>query len=420
MIENLECRRFRNRIDAFIDNELSTSEREEMLRHAQQCPECGQLLKEYQDMLGMLQKMDEDTVIPPEAAQAWRSAVRDEAEHTRRSTSRGWLRALGSMAAAFIVLIGVTGLYRSGFEPSAYRSDSYVYSSSSANHTLDAGYMLEAAEYDTLAMAEDSASVKARTTVLESDGAIVGESGETAQISADPQERKPIIIRSATRSMQSTAFDADSAAIDTLVRDYEGWYSYRSLTGKAYSEGGSGRMLELSMRIPTDTMDDFLTDLKQIGATIRMTDSSEDMSVYYYDTEARLEGLRAQHARLTELITDAADLADLISLEDKLYEVQSEIDSLEGNLRDLSSRAQYSSISVTLCEVQEYDEPEYVEETFAERIKNGLFDSIEWVKGFLEDMVVAAVAFSPTLLVLIPVCVIVWLIVRSIRRRRHR
>ena len=50
MIENLECRRFRNRIDAFIDNELSTSEREEMLRHAQSCPECGKLLKEYQDM----------------------------------------------------------------------------------------------------------------------------------------------------------------------------------------------------------------------------------------------------------------------------------------------------------------------------------------------------------------------------------
>ena len=68
MIENLECRRFRNRIDAFIDNELSTSEREEMLRHAQQCPECGKLLREYQDMLSLMQKMDEETVIPPEAA----------------------------------------------------------------------------------------------------------------------------------------------------------------------------------------------------------------------------------------------------------------------------------------------------------------------------------------------------------------
>jgi len=117
VIENLECRRLRNRIDAFIDNELSTSEREEMLRHAKQCPECGKLLNEYQDMLSLMQKMDEETVIPPEAAQAWRSAVRDEAEHTRRSASRGWTRALGSVAAAFIVLLGVTGLYRSGYNP---------------------------------------------------------------------------------------------------------------------------------------------------------------------------------------------------------------------------------------------------------------------------------------------------------------
>ena len=99
--------------------------------------------------------------------------------------------------------------------------------------------------------------------------------------------------------------------------------------------------------------------------------------------------------------------------------MQFEIDYLEGALRDLGSRAQYSDISVTLSEVREYTEPEYVEETLPERIKNGFFDSIDWVKGFLEDMVVATVAFSPTLVVLIPAGVIVWLIVRSVKKRRH-
>lgn len=417
MIENLECRRFRNRIDAFIDNELSPSERDEMLRHAESCPECGKLLKEYQDMLFMLQKMDEETVIPQEAAQAWRSAVRDEAEHTRRSANRGWLRALGTVAAAFVVLIGVTGLYRNGYNPTSYKNAGYDGGSYNYAVTEDyyaeEGVMLTSAGFDTLA----AESASARNAVIESDGAVAG-GGDIAQKTADTQERRPVIIRSATRSMQSTAFDADSAAIDTLVRDYEGWYSYRSLSGKAYAEGGSGRTMDLSIRVPTETMDDFLTDLKQIGSTVRMTDSSEDVSSEYYDTQTRLDALYAQHARLTELIAGAEDLEDLITLEDKLYDVQFEIDYLEGALRDLSSRAQYSDISVTLSEVREYTEPEYVEETLPERIKNGFLDSIDWVKGFLADMLVAAAAFSPTLVVIIPAGVIVWLVVRAVRKRR--
>lgn len=420
MIENLECRRFRNRIDAFIDNELSTSEREEMLRHAQQCPECGKLLREYQDILSLMQKMDEETVIPPEAAQAWRSAVRDEAEHTRRSASRGWMRALGTVAAAFVVLLGVTGLYRSGYAPSLIhqKNDGTYFTVSETGYYADAanGAIMLGAAVEDAAVEETMTVANTARTIVESDGA--AETG-IAQKTSTAQERKPVIIRSATRSMQSTAFDEDSASVDMLVRDYEGWFAYRALSGKAYDEGGTGRTLDLSIRIPTETMDDFLTDLKQIGATIRMTDSSEDVSSRYYDTETRLQALRSQHERLTELITDAADLADLISLEDKLYEVQSEIDSLEGSLRDMSSRAQYSDITVSLSEVREYSEPEYIEETLPERIKNGFRDSIEWVKGFLQDMIVAAVAFSPALLVIVPAALIIWLIVRSVRRRRR-
>ena len=216
MIENLECRRFRNRIDAFIDNELSTSEREEMLRHAQSCPECGKLLKEYQDMISLMPKIDEETVIPTEAAQAWRSAVRDEAEHTRRSANRGWLRALGTVAAAFVVLIGVTGLYRSGYNPASYKNAGY----DGANYAMTGDYYAEESGVMLTAAYDSSASNASapRTAMIEADGAVAG-SGETIQQTSDTAERKPVIIRSAMRSMQTTSFDEDSAAIDTLVRD---------------------------------------------------------------------------------------------------------------------------------------------------------------------------------------------------------
>lgn len=418
MVENLECRRFRNRLDAFMDNELSASEREEMLRHARACSECDRILKEYQDMLGLLATIDEDIVVPPEVAQGWRSAVRDEAERDRKHSGRGWIRALSSMAAAFVLLLGMTGLYRSGFNPAAGSTIGVQNVQYAAGREETEVYSDEAAQDDSFeTVAMDSG--RARTRVIESDGAAETGDVQTTQ-QEDEQSHKLVVIRSATRTMESTVFEADSIAIDTLVGDYGGWFGYRALSGKSFTEGGSGRTAELSVRIPTETMDDFLTDLKQIGATVYMTDSADDVSSVYYDRQGRLDALYAQRARLTELIAQAADLADMIELEDKLYEVQSEIDILEGEQRDTISRAQYSRISITLTEVQEYSEPETTDRSLSARISKGFADSIRYVKTFLQDMLVAVVTFSPALVVIIPMILIVCLLVRSIRRRRNR
>lgn len=427
MIENLECRRFRNRIDAFVDNELSSSEKEEMLRHAEQCPECGKLLKEYRDMLDTLRIMDEDIQIPTEAAQAWRSAVRDEAEHTRRIASRGWIRALSTVAAVFVVLLGVTSLYRRGYHPNAAGNVTtgaaydYHYDTDTMEMEADALYATSPAS-ETYDYGSGSRSVteegQSRSMVLESDGVVTAAGAGIAQESS--AEVKPIILRSATRRMETVSFDEDSASIDVLVSDYQGWFASRSLYGKPFGEGGSGRTLDLSIRIPTETMDDFLLDLKQIGTTVRITDLSEDVSLQYYDYETRLNALRAQHERLMELITDAADLSDLIDLEEKLYDVQAQIDFIEGTLRDLDSRVQYAEISVTLEEVREYTEPDVSEQTLVQRIHDGFYSSIRWIKQFLQDMLVAIATFSPSLVVIVPAIVILWLIIRALRKRHKR
>lgn len=433
MIENLECRRFRNRIDAFVDGELTPSEREEMRRHAETCPECGKLLSEYQNMLEMLSELDEGLEIPPEAAQAWRSGVRDECEQRRSRKGKGWIKAAASIAAALVVLLGVTSLYRNGLMPvsDAFRKGNESTGTGNALYQYEDGYQSEgtsAAGFNGVAapMAAapqtdaDYASTaeKARGVRVESDGAAddaVSGATDTTQAA-----RQPVILRSASRSLESTLFDADLESITTLTEESDGWFETRSVSGQTFSEGGTGRKATLTARVPTGQLDEYLDALKGIGSTVRYSDTAEDVSVQYYDSQTRLSALRAQYERLTELITDAADLSDLVALEDKLYEVQYEIDSLEGQLRDIESRAGYSSVTITLSEVREYTEPPIINPSMKERLANGFAQSLEWLKGFLQDMLVAVVAFSPALVVVIPAVIILWLIIRGVRRKRRR
>ena len=421
MVENLECRRFRNRIDAYLDNELSASEREEMQRHAGTCPECGQLLKEYEDMRAMLADLDRDMDIPPEAAQAWRSSVRDECERRRASSRFGWTKAVVSVAAAVAVLVGATVVFRNGMErPASYKS---------ARNT---SYMAGSASYDDydlefeapLAMAATSmdaggganATASARKTILESDGPV----DPSAVSDSATAMRKPVILRSASRTVQSTEFESAVERLEALVNGSSAWFEYRSVSGSTFADGGLGRTLSATVRVPSEGLDAFLASLTDVGAVTAATDRAEDVSDRYYDTQTRLSTLRAEYERLTDLVTDAADLSDLLLLEDKMYDVQYQIDAIEGELSGLDSRANYSSVSITLDEVREYVEPVVVDPTLGERIAKGFADSIAWVRDFLQDMLVAVVAFSPALVVIIPAVLIIWLVVRSIRRKHRK
>ena len=421
MVENLECRRFRNRIDAYLDNELSASEREEMQRHAGTCPECGQLLKEYEDMRAMLAVLDEDVYIPSEAAQAWRSSVRDECERRRASRRFGWTKAVVSIAAALAVLVGVTAVFRSGISPAATKSTRRDYSAGLGAYDaydtdFDESYLTSLASAADTGYGATTSDTSARGALLETDGAVA----QTASSDTASSVRKPIIVRSASRTVQSKEFDLALERLEAFAAQYSAWFEYRSVSGSTFADGGNGRTLTATVRVPVENLDAFLASMAEVGAVTYSTDRAEDVSSHYYDTQTRLATLRAEYERLTDLVTDAADLSDLLLLEDKMYEVQYQIDAYEGELAGIDSRANFSSVSVTLQEVREYVEPVVIDPTLGERIAAGFSDSIDWVCRFFQDMLVAVVAFSPVLIVIIPAAVIIWLVVRSIRKKHRK
>lgn len=82
------------------------------------------------------------------------------------------------------------------------------------------------------------------------------------------------------------------------------------------------------------------------------SESSENVSQQYYDTQARLKAQRTKQERLLSLLEKADSMETIVALEDALSEVEYEIESLSTSLNEYDSLISYSTIELTLDEVK--------------------------------------------------------------------
>jgi chromosome segregation ATPase len=263
--------------------------------------------------------------------------------------------------------------------------------------------------------AKDSGSVRA----YESDG-VIDQSGSVAGDVVGQKDSGVIVLRSASRSINSTQFDADLNGVRDLVSEYGAYFELFSQSGTALEPGQStGRTATMSVRVPTAQLDAFLSGLDAIGQTVNRNEYAEDITSQYTDTQTQLETLRAQRDQLDTMLKSATEIEDMIAITDKQQDVQTEIDSLEGQIKGWDSRVNYASVSLDLTEVSDSNRFNTIETTLGQRIAQGFSDSLNWMVGFAQDALVVLVMAGPQLVIWIPVLIIAFIIIRVVRNRRR-
>lgn len=420
MSVRMNCEIFQNNLNAFLDSELSEEMRAKMIEHAMNCPECGERLDQMTRLLTMCAEMDEGLVMPLDGQAAWRNAIREEVQKKKRPKTSAWMRSIGAIAAALVLLVSGTAYYRMQLPLS---SDQYIpllggQQAKLVNQTGEvydegASYSQEAPQSGYLLDTDGSAS----------DDLLYGnadsmDADEDGQQSAG--KSSAIVIRRATRDIETSAFDSDARNIEDLIDEYEGYFEQNSQRGQILEPGMTeGRTLYVTVRVPSEKLDDFLVSLSAVGTTTYSSESAEDISSRYYDTQARLDVKKEQHTRLKELIAEADSLTDIIELENKLYEVQADIDSIEGQLRGWNSQASLSSVDITMTEVAQRDKVQPITDSLGDRVKNGFYDSVNWLMAFLQDMAVFLAVIAPQLVIIIPLVILIVVIIRIVTRRRR-
>lgn len=125
----------------------------------------------------------------------------------------------------------------------------------------------------------------------------------------------------------------------------------------------------LTIRLPPDAVNDLLARLAELGTLISQSRGATDVTDEYVDIEARLASQRARLDRLLALITDAADLQDVVALENEIGRRQSDLDALAARLQALDEQVTLATVTLTLT--SEAQTERVVEAGFGAGLRSG-------------------------------------------------
>ena len=201
------------------------------------------------------------------------------------------------------------------------------------------------------------------------------------------------ILYTANLSLESKDYDAAVAALNTALSDADGYME--SSNESTYN--GSSRSLSLTLRVPQDSYQSFLTAAAQAGNLVSKSEQADDVTSQYIDLEARISNLTAQRTRLQELQASAETLSDLLDIESSLSDVQYQLESYQSQLDWYAQQVACCTVYVSLEEVKEYTP---AEESFGERLAASFRNGWTNFVAGLQQLVVWVLLVWPLLLVL--------------------
>ena len=171
-----------------------------------------------------------------------------------------------------------------------------------------------------------------------------------------PQEKNKSTLID-TRKLVKTGtlkFETNDAAdsrqkIGSLVNKFDGYLG----TDNVYKYDNRIEY-QIEVRIPSNNFDAFINSLtSQINNIDHQNIAIEDVTGKYYNLEARLNSKKVLEERYLALLKKAESVEDMLTIENELEKVRSEIESIESNFKILQKQVSYSTLNITFYETIE-------------------------------------------------------------------
>lgn len=218
-------------------------------------------------------------------------------------------------------------------------------------------------------------------------------------------------------AIETTTYDEDYKKLNELTSKYKGYVDSSDFyMDRRNDDKIDLRSYHVIIKIPRDTSADFAKDLTKIGKINNISQSSNDLTKDYKDVNLRLETKKKELDKLNQLMEKSENIEETMAISQRILEVESEIDQINSNLRDLDQRVAYNTFTVFLREVYDYNDISKNNPRFGERISEAFGNSIGIFLNSIMDLLVIMVSYWPILVILI---LIIILIVRF-RKKKNK
>ena len=158
--------------------------------------------------------------------------------------------------------------------------------------------------------------------------------------------------------------------------------------------------------------------VKNGGTLVKFNETVQDVTGTYVDTQSRLQNLRVEQKTVQGLLSQAQNLNDTLTLEQKLSDIEGQIETDEAQLNTLTSQVSFYTITINLEPLDTAAPPEPTSSGWS--IGQILHDAFAASLTFGEGLVSFVIWLLAFALYLIPIAIIGWLIRKWYRRTSVR
>jgi len=232
------------------------------------------------------------------------------------------------------------------------------------------------------------------------------------------------IIYSVDADIETMNFDDTVAKVNALLGRYGAFIENSSIRGKNYASTYGGwneyRYAHFALRVPKDQLDAMTANLDSLGNVTNLSTNAENITAQFSDTQSRLNSLKIQEDRLLDMLRKAEDIPDLITIEERLSEVRYQIESITSLLRNWQNQVDYSYLTLSISEVEEFTEITELHRTYWQQIGDGFMSTLQGVGRFFMDFFKWLVIAAPVLVILAIIAVIILIIIRRVNRSSEK
>jgi len=243
--------------------------------------------------------------------------------------------------------------------------------------------------------------------------------GYTAADAGQQAQTERVVLKTAEITV-SVAKPNDSMKEISAMATRLGGFVVNSYTWKEedYSSGRKYDKATITIRVPAEKLDSTLAEIRAMSANgtegvISESQSGQDVTSDYVDSESRLRNLKAAEEQLMKLMEDTSNLEYTMQVFRELTSIREQIEVLQGHINYLKESADLSSIAITLVaeaslqpiEIGGWKPQGVVRESLEKLVRN--------FQNFVDFLIRFGITCLPFL---IPLGVGIYFLIRAIRK----
>lgn len=239
---------------------------------------------------------------------------------------------------------------------------------------------------------------------------------EFTEDTAQNPKQSEKIITTIDLSFETIEFDESIDKLEDIIIEYKGYIDYSNINHNSRSY----RYGQYVIRIPKDRMNEFKSQLDQIGIKTNESINNQNVTESYRDTESRLKVIEVKEGRILALLEKAEKIEDIIKLEEQLSEIIYEKEQLQRSLIGLDDNIEYTTVNLYLREVDKQTQTSGPRSSFGEKVTAALRDSLHFFIETFENLIILLIYGLPFIAIVGIIIYIVYKFIIKPRKNKNK